>query len=71
MDKPTRAQAIREAVLELGATATPTAIADYIRKHHGYVFKDMNYLSALIQMVDQKMDRKNPKTPDSMERGRG
>jgi hypothetical protein len=69
MEQPTRAQAIREAVFELGAGATPAMIAEYVRRHYGFVFNDLKYLSALIAMVNQKMDRKNKRTPDSMDTG--
>lgn len=58
MSAPTRYQAVREALAELGPLATTPEVAQYIRKHCGYDFEDAKVLSLYIAMVKTKMSRK-------------
>ena len=58
MTSPTRYQAVRDALFELGPLATPADIAEYVRDQHGYEFADKRILSLYIAMVKRKMSRK-------------
>ena len=54
----TKYQAVRAALLELGAAATPQEIARYVEQHHGLQFPDTKALVLVISMVNSKMSRK-------------
>lgn len=58
MSAPTRYQAVREALAELGPLATTPEVAQHIRKFFGYDFEDAKVLSLYIAMVKTKMSRK-------------
>lgn len=69
MAKLTRFQAVREALLELGASATNEEVGRYVAEQFGYDFGDPGNLALYISMVNSKMVRKgikskNPSNPD-------
>jgi len=69
MAKMTRFQAVRAALLELGATASNEAVGRYVAEHFGYEFTDPGALTLYISMVNSKMARKggklkHPSNPD-------
>lgn len=58
MSLPTRYQAVREALFEVGPFADQTEIAEFVRKQYGYDFDDKRILALYIAMVKSKMSRK-------------
>ena len=58
MSSPTRYQAVRDALFELGPLATQADIAEYVRDQHGYQVPDQQILALYIAMVKSKMSRK-------------
>jgi hypothetical protein len=58
MTSPTRYQAVREALFELGPLATQADVAEYVCDQHGYQFPDKQILALYIAMVKSKMSRK-------------
>jgi hypothetical protein len=58
MSSPTRYQAVREALFELGPLATNEAVAEYVVKTFGFNFDEPRALSLYIAMVKRKMSRK-------------
>jgi hypothetical protein len=61
MAKLTRFQAVRAALLELGAAATNEEVARHVAEHSGYDFPDRTALALYISMVNSKMNRKSNK----------
>jgi hypothetical protein len=57
MAKLTRFQAIREALIELGTSASNDEIGRYVAQEHGYEFPDAGALALFISMVNSKMTR--------------
>jgi len=54
----TRYQAVRSALLELGAHATLEDVAKYVKDHFGFEFEDPKTVSLYVAMVKSKMSRK-------------
>ncbi len=69
MARLTRFQAVRAALLELGATASNEDIARYVAKEHGYEFQDAAALALYISMVNSKMSRTGDKSKMPSSRG--
>jgi hypothetical protein len=61
MSAPTRYQAVRDALFQLGPLATNSEVAEHVKQFSGLDFDNPSTLALYIAMVKQKMSRKGDK----------